>query len=87
LLNTYSKLKITFKMPAKISPCLLCSSLLEAGLEALLIASDLVAVDRVVVDDIVVVVVVVVVIIVIAVVFPNWTVVGFLIRLKVQLQA
>jgi hypothetical protein len=58
---------------------------LKAGLEALLIASDLVAVDGVVVDDIVVVVVVVV--IVIAVVFPNWTVVGLLIRLKVQLQA
>jgi hypothetical protein len=63
----------------------LCSSLLKAGLEALLIASDLVAVDRVIVDDIVVVVVVV--IIVIAVVFPNRTVVGLLIRLKVQLQA
>ncbi len=65
---------------------MLCSSLWKAGLEALLIASDLVAVDRVIVDDIVVVVVVVIVI-VIAVVFPNWTVVGFLIRLKVQLQA
>jgi hypothetical protein len=86
LLNTYSKLKITFKRRAKISPFLLCSSLLKAGLEALLIASNLVAVDGVVVDDIVVAVVVVIVI-VIAVVFPDWTVVGFLIRLKVQLQA
>ncbi len=85
MLNTYSKLKITLKRRAKISPCLLCSSLWKAGLEVLLIASDLVAVDGVVVDDIVVVVVVV--IIVIAVVFPNWTVVGLLIRLKVQLQA
>jgi hypothetical protein len=66
---------------------LLCFSLLKAGLEVLLIASDLVAVDGVVVDDIVVVVVVVVIVIVIAAVFPNWTVVGLLIRLKVQLQA
>ncbi len=64
----------------------MCSSLLKAGLEVLLIASDLVAVDGVVVDDIVVVVVVVIVI-VIAVVFPDWTAVGLLIRLKVQLQA